>query len=233
VSTPQFTAWSASRLADYDKCPRYAKLKHLVPEYKGWDKGGAAANRGTQIHEAAAGYIAGHTKTLDKALKNVTVEKLVKTLRKGYIADLVWVELMWCFDKSWQLLKDKFSPDVWLRVKCDVIDFSKSGHIEIIDWKTGRFKPNEDHDEQLTLYTTAAVSAYEVESASASLMFTDVGQRVDRPNTNCTSAELRAAQKRWEKRVKPMLSDRWFAPKPGPACQWCPYARNENGPCEF
>jgi len=235
TSKLQFTAWSASRLSDYDKCPAYAKYKHLLPQYKGWDSGGAAANRGTEIHEAAAAYVAGHTAKLHSDLKNPKVAKLLKTLRKGYADRKVWVEMMLCFDKKWQLLRDKFSPAVWLRVKCDVL-WRKPDTIAVVDYKTGRLKTGEEYDEQLNLYAVGALTAYSADRAESSLLFTDHGDVVARPAGTITREELRDAQKAWEKRVKPMFSDKWHAPKPGRACEYCPYSHNsgrEDSPCKF
>ena len=234
---PQFTAWSSSRLGDYDKCPAYAAYKHLTPAYKGWDQGGAAANRGTEIHEAAAAFVAGHTKTLHKDLRHPKVAKLLRALRKGYVERRVWTELMLGLDRKWQLLRDKWSPEIWLRVKCDIIDRRDPAVVRIVDWKSGREKSGEEYDEQMNLYCVGALCAYPgAQRAEASLMFTDTGSTVVRAAGMLERADLPTAQKTWEKRVKGMFADTWFAPKPGRACDYCPFSRNsgrEDAPCEF
>lgn len=230
----RFTAWSNSRLTDYDKCPLFAKLKHLdkLPEREN-----EAMRRGTQIHEGCAGFIANHPacQKLGKDLKDKKVSALLKKLKTGYAAKKVWVEMMLCFDRAWKLLPpaEKFSPAVWLRVKTDVIDRTTPKLVVVYDWKTGRYKPDGDYEEQLRLYTTAALSAGYGERACAKLVFTDHGEEVYKPTTDVNLDTLRAAQKTFEKRVSAMMNDKWFQPKPGPACQWCPYARNEGGPCDF
>ncbi len=50
---PRFTAWSYSRLSDYEACPLKAKIKHLD---KVSEPSSPALKRGSDIHELAAKY---------------------------------------------------------------------------------------------------------------------------------------------------------------------------------
>ncbi len=45
--------------------------------------------------------------------------------------------------------------------------------------------------------------------------------------------DLKPLQKAWEKRVKPMLNDKTFAPRANRWCFSCTFRKDAGGPCKF
>jgi hypothetical protein len=226
----QHTTWSPSKLSCYEQCPAQASYKYLhkLPEPKG-----EALIRGSAIHEAAELYVTGRTKKLDPNLSKA--KKVLDTLRKEYNKGLVRTELDLAYTKDWESC-GWMDKAVYCRFKVDVVklDHPDSGECLIIDWKTGKFKPNGEYD-QLRLYCLAVLSNSELhmEKAVAELYFTDVGEPVRRDNGRLVLSELAAERVKWDKRVKRMFADTEHAPSPGPNCRWCPWTVQKGGPCVY
>lgn len=225
----QFTAWSPSRLRDYDKCPAFAKYKYLDKLDEGPES--EAIARGNEIDAAAEQYITSRTKELHPALQGV--KKLINELRKEYQKNRVKVQLELALDKSWKVVT-WFAKESYVRVKMDVLWILGDGKLQVIDWKTGRFKPDDpNYNDQLNLYSVAALSTNLGKEASAKLVFTDHGEEIERDSGFVILNNLPKEQKKWDKRAKPMLADTRFAPSPGNHCRWCNFSRNKGGPCLY
>lgn len=220
------TSWSPSKLTAYESCPAAVRYKYIdkLPEPPS-----PVLERGTAIHAAAEEYVTGRAKSLAPDL--VAVKKLLATLRKDYRAKKVRVELELAFNREWRACH-WLAKDVYVRFKLDVLHLLKDGAARVIDWKTGRFKPD-GHDSQLSAYAVGALSSGLAKRVSAQLVFTDGGQVVDSPAGELSLDGLPAAQKAWDKRAAPMLADTTFAPRPGNSCRWCAYSTNRGGPCKF
>lgn len=225
---PRITAWSPSRLYDYEACPRKAKYKIIdrLP-----DPGNAAMQRGTELHSQAEGYINGSISKLHPELKGVA--KVLKAYRQEFKADAVRLELKLAFDAKWAPV-DYFDKSVWLRMKVDLIHFLEGGKLHVIDWKTGRFKPDDvGYSDQLNLYAVSALSADHGTEATAALVFTDHGEVVEKPEGTVHMDALKQQQKKWTNRVQFMLNDTIYEPRPGRQCSWCPFSKSKGGPCDF
>ena len=221
-----FTAWSYSRLGDYDRCPAFAKYKHLERRPT---TSGPAADRGTAIHKGAEAFILKHTERLLPELGLFKTKLLeLRTLRKA-----VQAEAMWGFNRSWEPCRWDDWTNCWLRVKMDVCYLvPKQPVLNMIDWKSGKPKP-EEHKEQLKLYGVAGLRMYsDIKEARGFLHYTDWGPKLDEKLVVKRSEE-KHLMKFWEGRVKPMFNDRRFAPKPGPHCRWCDFSKEKGGPCKF
>lgn len=231
---PQITAWSPSRLATYEECPRKAKYKYIDKLPDGGNS--PAMSRGIAIHESADNFIRGQVKTLAPALQNV--RKLITELRNEYKIRLVRTELDIAVDRNWNSC-GWMDPQVYLRVKADVIRLTEDkSTCCVIDWKTGKFKPVDSalgakYDDALNLYACAALSLGFARQASALLVFTDENKTVARPRGTVSLSVLGREQRRWSQRVKPMLNDTLFPTRPGSQCRWCAYSCNKGGPCEY
>jgi PD-(D/E)XK nuclease superfamily protein len=243
----QFTSWSYSRYHDYTECPLRASLKHLhklrTPEMiqKELDakQPGAPENplqRGERIAKEAAQFLTKKVKKVPMDLMSVAKEyrELVK-------AGNLSVEQSWGFTKDWKPCSPTDWNNCWMRVQIDVChieEVKKHGDIlHITDNKSGRFddRKNEEYQQQLELYGAAGLARMPtVIEATARLLYSDLGMsfptghpmrwRVD---------ELPTLKATWNKRVKPMFNDTRFAPRPGPQCRYCDFAKARNGPCMY
>lgn len=226
---PKIYSWSPSRLGAYENCPASAKYKYIekLPEPPS-----PTLDRGIEIHKGAEDYVTHRTRKLHEDLQNPKVKKLLGVLRKDYKLKKVRVELELAFTREWKPCH-WLAKDVYVRFKLDVLHLRPGKSALVIDWKTGKFKPDGEYDQQLSAYAVGALSSGLVESVTAQLVFTDCGEVVERPAGTLTLKDLPKAQKLWDKKAKAMLSDTRFAPRPGNSCRWCPFSTNRGGPCKF
>lgn len=195
-----------------------------------------AMARGIVIHEAADSFVRGHIKNVPPAL--VEVGDLLKTLAKEYKQRLVRTELDVALNKDWNACH-WMATDVYVRMKIDIVRLTEDkSTCRVIDWKTGKFKPvnselGRKYDDALNLYSVGVLSLGFGRQASSQLVFTDGGETVDRARGTVALGALWREQKRWDNRVKGMLTDEVFAPRPGNYCRWCTYSCNKGGPCEY
>lgn len=274
-----FKSWSPSRLADYEACPHFAALKHIVKLcplcFDGSVKGGydspAVCNgcheeilpgpalvRGSAVGKALEDYVNGTGSKLAGTwnkegkpepfkIEHPDILGLAKRLRAGHKKGKVKVEFMLNFDRNWNPLPvGRWSPDIWLIVKLDVLEMN-GGVWNVIDWKTGgvekkgpkagQVKPSEKYVDQLLSYSTGVLLGYPaVEGTTAQLAFVDAGKDhepfVERIEANLVRKDLPKIKKTWEKRTKAMFRDEIFAPRPsGDACMFCPFKKAKGGPC--
>jgi hypothetical protein len=237
-----FTSWSFSRWADWDKCPLYAKYKHLdkLPEPKH-----PAMARGIEIAEKTEAYMKKQASRLPKELASLGDH--YKALRKH---PGLQVEASWNFDTAWK-------PVAWndwnrcvLRMKIDMHAVNKDQtRIDIIDNKTGKFTTYgvEKYDMQVDLYIAGGGIIYpQAKEFTARLWFSDQGVIYPEGEARVvTAAESGKLRKVWDRRVKPMMNDRRFPPKPGRHCNYCAFSKNATvddgkggkvaapGPCKF
>lgn len=223
IPIKQITSWSFSRYSDYKQCPLKCKLKHIdhIKEPKN-----KAMERGAQIHDLADAYIKGKVRCLPPELKLFGGKfKMLRAQFKKKINGMV-VEDNWAFDKDWNETQWDNWSKCWVRIKLDCAHHSDQETMVITDWKTGKFRPelNEEYVEQLELYALAALLLHEhIERVVPELDYLD--DRIVYPEAGSefvfTRADITQLKKKWEKRVKPMLNDRIFAPRPNDKCRWC------------
>jgi CRISPR/Cas system-associated exonuclease Cas4 (RecB family) len=218
----RFTAWSYSRLNDYLLCPLKAKLKHLL---KLKEPESMVLVRGSAIHEMAANYISGKSRTLNKELK--LFEQEFKLFRKVKAK----VETQWAFDKNWKVC-DWFAPDCWLRLVLDAHHLFQGPHgdfLHIVDHKTGKIR--EEQKEQLELYAIGGFLKFpSAKRVKCSFWYLDQGEEVA---VEFERADLPKLQKKWAAKAAPMLKDTVFAPRPNDKCRWCHWRAELGGPCKF
>jgi len=218
-------AWSFSRYQDWKQCPaRYAyKVFDRLAEPKG-----PALERGIHIHALAEGYLKGAITRVPKELKLVG-DDLRRFKKAGAQAEGGWQT-----NVNWEPLDDPFAPGVWLRLKLDVFleRFKiKKRTVKLVgDWKTGKPNPAKDQD-QMDLYAAAVLDPEEDVELQVELIYTD------QPEASMVGVydpdEVVGLRKAWTQRVKPMLMDKRFDPKPGNHCRWCPFSKEKGGPCAF
>lgn len=244
IPAKQATAWSFSRYTDYCQCPLKFKLKHIdkIQEPATAAMARDAMARGSQIHDLAEGYIKGTIARLPKELKQFADE--FRALRKQYKKSIngMVVEDTWAFTQDWDETTWNDWVGCWVRIKLDCAHHEDGETLIITDWKTGKFRPQEVevYVEQLELYALAALLFYEhIEVVKPRLAYLDHGIVYPNPEEPLvfTRDMIHELKKTWAKRVRPMMNDKTFAPRPNNKCHWCFY-RNSNkaaggGQCKF
>lgn len=217
---PRFTAWSYSRLADYEACPAKAKYKH-IDKLKEPDSPVLA--RGTAIHKEAEQYSTGLISKLPESLARFAKE--FAALRK--VQKLLNTESQIALTKDWKI-GDWFGHEAWCRVVIDCWYLS-DGDAIVIDYKTGKVR--EESLEQLGLYALAMFATHSsVDTVVASLWYLDSGDILTETFARADKSKL---ERQWVKRSLPLLKDQKFKPTPGNACRWCHYSKAKVGPCAF
>lgn len=218
-------AWSFSRYNTYAQCP--AKFK-----YQNIDKlptpTSDAMEFGKTVHKAAEDYLLGRRPDIIPELETRT--DLLHAL-KGLDTR---VEQNWGFARDWSptgWFKEAGKPNPWLRAKLDVgIDYG-DGSFEVIDWKTG--KKRGDNQEQMQLFAVAVMAKYpNVHTVNTRLSYTKL-QPGEASETygEYFRQDYDTLVKTWERRVKPMMEDETFEPTPNRLCGWCPFSNANGGPC--
>lgn len=232
----QIESWSASRYFTYDQCPALAKFRYLD---KIKEPGSEAMDRGTDIHKMAELYIKGHGRTIPKELTKFT--DYFKDLRKNYkkVNHMMFIEDTWSYRNDWSQTTYNDWSGCWLRVKLDCAYHDKElKTLYVDDFKTGKFRPEESSNYimQLELYALAALKRYpHLEEVRPRLVYLDTGDiypPADAPLV-FKRADVPSLEKIWAKRIKPMLTDKRFLPKPNNKCRWCFFCKENNGPCKF
>lgn len=227
----QFTSWSFTRYNDWRRCPAFAKYKHLDKLDEGPKN--EAMQRGADIAKASEDYLKGVLKRLPKELQTFKDHYAFFRKQKTLV-----VEENWGFDANWNPVAWNDWNNCRLRVKIDIgYQYLEDNSFNIRDGKTGKFNDfkNEEYLLQLELYAAAGVAMYPtVDELTTQLLYTDLGITFPKEDPQVWSRkEALAAQKKWDKRIKPMFADRTFAPRPGKYCQWCPFRSSNNGPCRY
>ncbi len=239
----QITAWSFSRYSCYQQCPLKAKLK-FIDKIK--EPGSPAMQRGADIHDAAEAYLKGTLKRIPKEL--MEFKTLFQRLRKQYkkVISGMTVEDTWAFTKDWDETAWNDWTHCWVRIKLDCAEHEDGNTLTIHDWKTGKFREDNslEYAEQLELYALAALLLYEhIEVVKPRLVYLDYGIIYPEPGTEAEEAltftrkDIPRLKKLWEKRVRPMLRDKTFAPRANHFCNWCFFRKsnkaNGGGQCKF
>lgn len=239
IPIKKLTSWSFSRYSDYRQCPLKAKLKHIdkIAEPKN-----PAMARGGLIHTIAEDYIKGKGRAMPPELKLFApIFKMLRAQYKKKINGMV-VEDNWSFTKDWTETEWNNWALCWVRIKLDCAHHDDDVTLRIRDWKTGKFREelNEEYVEQLELYALAALLLHEhIERVIPELDYLDYGIAYP-PNGEelvYTRADIPKLKKLWERRVKAMMNDTAFAPRPNDKCHWCHYRAankaNGGGQCKY
>lgn len=220
----RITAWSFSRWDLYEKCARRAYYKFIRKLPDPIEPGGPM-ERGGLVHKMAENYVLKKINAVPPELKPVA--PMLKELRKVKASP----ELELAVDKNWKPV-EWYAPNAWGRAKIDSAVMFDDGGLDIVDWKTGQYKPDDpNYDLQLELYGTFGFATHdEAQRVHAKLAFTDHGKIVDDTFHRKDYHKLKTL---WEKRIKRMMTDERFEPSPGRQCLWCPYSKAKGGECEY
>lgn len=198
-------------------------------------------DNGSYVHKVIENYLKGAAPRLTKEMNPKVFGELYKDLRKKrrFDEDAVSVEDTWAFRSDWSLTRWDDWSGCWLRIKVDCAELDGNPDdlsVTVIDWKTGKFR-QQDEDKytlQLDLYALGALMKFkEAKKITVwpSLVYVDVGER--HSVGSYTKDDLPRLKKEWEARVRPMLNDTRFPPKPNGLCRFCTYRAENGGPCKF
>lgn len=219
----QIIAWSYSRLTAYEECPQKTKFRVIdkIPE-PDESKSPALVN-GIEVHAAIEKFLKGQSE--DTSRFKLLADEMRELRELGTQS-----ELEVTFNKDWAMT-GWFDKDAWLRIKIDGF-ISHDGVARLMDWKTGKNKGG--YESQLELYALAAMLIdEECESATGELFFVDTGEIIATKRGAYTRADIPKLKEDWMKRIKPMMSDKVFPPRPGNYCRWCNFAKAKGGLCRF
>lgn len=239
-------SWSYSRFSTYKQCPLKAKLQYID---KLKEPPNQAMARGNAIHLMAENYIKGHLDELPAEL--LMFRKEFEYLRSRYAKKVGQpsIEDNWAFTRDWSLTRWDDGAKCWVRIKLDCAHEEKGDVLIITDWKTGKFREdqNADYLEQLKLYALGAflMPRYaHIKEVRPRLVYLDLGLIFDGSNKEkgvepvvYYRKDLPKLKALWEKLVTPMLSDQAFPPRPNRFCSWCHFRAsnkaNGGGQCRF
>jgi hypothetical protein len=241
----QFKSWSFSRLNDWEVCPLRARKKYLE---KFEEPEGPAFTRGKKIEVEINKYLFTQKskvmKCPDSGARFIDELNALRSISKSVICnkDLA-------FDRDWKPCPWDAWDRAWVRIRMDLLWASspedpfvlprkvKQAVARVVDLKTGKIY--EDKIDQVDLYKLCALLIEPgllptVVAATSQLWYLDEGEtRPDGSWSSLLPADVEKAKRYWEKRVRPMLLDEAFLPRPSNRCRWCPHAKEKGGPCPY
>lgn len=169
-------------------------------------------------------------------------EAIVKMI-EGTVHTVLLTKHQISLNDKWEPLP-KFTKGPWFWGELDVLLKNlKKKLAKVVDWKTGGLdkktgavRAHPKYEEQLEIYGVAVLCTEpQIDKVEAQLVFVDATP----PNNPIVTAptlfrkSLEKLKKKLEGRIKPMMSDTVFAPRPGYYCGWCSYQKSKGGPCPY
>ena len=183
-----------------------------------------AAIRGTNIHNSIEDFMNRKTEMLHPDIHE-HYGQFFFGLRENYRCE---PEAKWAFDWEWRAC-DYDAPDCMIRGFMDLKLVPEDDNIQVYELKTGKIYP--DHDYQKLLYGTAALIQHPDKSGvDVTGLYLDLKQN----RKIHYSAEMLAEYKgTFNRDIKQIEECEDFIPKPEFICRWCPFRKDNGGPCQF
>lgn len=229
----RFSSWSFTRWNDYMRCPAFAKYKHLDKVATN-AQAHPAMSRGAELAKKSEDYF-----KKPRAKLPVEFMPLASTYRDIKAKGNLSVEQDWGFTRDWEPCAWNDWDRCFLRVKIDVAWVEQTRNadtLHIRDQKTGKHdeRKYEEYQLQLDLYGVAGLSRMPtVDVVTTQLMYSDLGKLHPESPSMYKRVDLSKMQAAWEKRIRPLLNDTRFSPRPGAYCRWCDFAKAKGGPCRY
>lgn len=208
-------AHSYSALKLFETCPKRYYHQRITKEVK--DEPGTATVYGERVHKQLEDYLKTNTPlpTETAALQPLCDTVKANTAEGGML--LIEQEYTLTSDlkpTSW------FAPDAWLRFKLDVLAIRPNGRAIVIDWKTGKRRPDFD---QLEMFALAVFSFWPSADRVSSMFVWTKENATDketykREHLDDMWTRLLTRIHRVEKSLE---TDVWPA-KPSGLCKFCP-----------
>ena len=229
------SAWSYSRLAKWETCPRSAYYEYV--QKRGTGEKSPAMLRGLAAHAECAAIYEGKPPMphKDSILSREWRDTLVGQ-RADWFPDLE-AELQVAYNAEWQRRK-WFDKDVVFRCAFDGIAYSDRSSLVIYEHKTG--KVYNTHKDQAELYACVAHKMNpEANDVVVNIQYLDLP--ASRPKTvhSWTAAELMVGHEgkplinKWIQKANAMMADRDFPMRAGPQCRYCQFRGENGGPCDI
>lgn len=164
--------WGVSRLRDLKVCPRMFVKKY---EEKKWiDVPNPNMDRGSRMHKGAEEAIEYGVIMPDEPMFN-TVRPYIDQLQQMKDSGLVVVKAEHKFGMDIAFQRTDFFRAPNLRVRCAVDVFvNDGGRVLVIDWKTGRYKP--EHEQDADFYGCMVDIGMGAKSTTVQYIYTDEPQ---------------------------------------------------------
>ncbi len=227
----RMTAWGFTRWKDYEKCPAFAKYKHVMKITPQHEIKNEHIDHGNTVHQLGAHVVRGVLKKFPKELGSF--EQEFKDLRQNKAK----AEDEWAFNSKFETV-DWFAKECWLRIKVDACYLRQERgarsimhtKAKIVDYKTGKIHA-EEHADQRGLYALGAFYMYpDIAEVVVEHWYIDSGEIED---DTFKRADLPKLESKWRQRTRAIMADTSFAPRPGSYCRWCDYSKAKKGPCKF
>lgn len=218
--------WSASSLAQFEKCPYSLYLSRVLKSPRPEPAHDSPLVRGTRIHQEAEDYTRGALTDMPRSLAKFG-EKFID-LREQYAAGKVRVEENWGLTRQWQPT-EYLGKDCWALIKLDALIELEDGSVQVVDHKTGKSMGKEvSHGWQTQIYAAGALAMYpETKLIKTSLWYLDEGKE---RNKVYTPDMVRALRHRLEVRADKLTGAVALPPKPNRSnCRWCDFGPNNGG----
>ena len=230
--------WSFSQWENYDGCPARWKFKSILKLPS--SPPGPAAARGLEMHDRVEKYITGHRDDLSPpdmmfgdrkpAVISPCYIPIIDAYRDHPNGDR-HCEKRISFDHDWSINGTRAKEGGCMTIP-DAVRVEK-GLVRIGEWKSG--KPKDRHKDQRSLYALAGLISYFMPTDGRVEVTT---YYLELPNESpkrlkVTGEDLPKLMDKWTSRAKDMARNQICAPRPGPHCNWCDYARRKGGPCQF
>lgn len=209
-------AHSYTALKMYENCPKRYYHQRITKEVK--DSAGVATVYGERVHKQLEEYLKDPTTGLPEettALKPLCDTVVNSTTDGGMI--LVEQEYTLTSDlkpTTW------FAPDAWLRFKLDVLAIRPNGRAIVIDWKTGKRRPDFD---QLEMFALAVFSFWPLADRVSSMFVWTKENATDRETYKREHLDDMWTRllTRIHRVERSLETDNWPA-KPSGLCKFCP-----------
>lgn len=218
-------AWSFSRYNTYVQCPAKFKFQNIdkLPQ-----PASPAMLRGREVHKAAEDYLL--DKRDDIAPELESRRDILEPLKRMNPI----VEQKWGYTREWKptgYFTKSGAKKTWLRGSLDAGVEYPDRTFEAIDWKTG--KKYDDNEEQMELFGMLVLARYpEVVKVTTRLSYVDLppGPKSEK-YAEVHRTDFKGLVDKWETKITPMFADEEFNPRPNFFCKWCPFSRENGGPC--
>jgi len=222
------SAWSISRLLDFEKCAHRSYLQTIVKSPQPELEATHPMMRGSRIHKEVEQYISGETNDFPSSGKKC--KEILDYCRDAFSGEdrIASVEEQWGFDSDWNPV-GWFDDSIWLRAATDCTIVG-DGEAEIYDWKTGKSFGNEvKYMQQMQLYGVCAFMLYpDIDHIDVTLGFLDDGKL--RTKNFVRGTKITKLLTRFTERGNTMTNCVDFRPRPSAMnCKWCPFGPTELG----